>query len=203
MKYVLSFFTAVFSFYACYSQTTICPPKYKFACNNEDYIGNVGLGLIQNQTACPKTGNYELYSATTTLSIGTINRLTVQVGKSAQTVAAYIDFDGDGAFETVGEFYNLGVIPSGTASGINILVPEYAKSIVTLRIISTNASATLTYRSGDCNTVLDNGETEDYHLTITSKSNCLADIPPVISGKSNTICQGASQIIGSTYKGNY
>jgi PKD repeat protein len=103
-----------------------CIPTYTTGTTDGDYLNNVHLGAINNTTGASASPFYTYYTVpTTTLTGGTTNTLTAQVGTYAtnNNFAVWIDYNQNGNFEStekIGEVINL----AGNATGtINFTVP--------------------------------------------------------------------------------
>jgi subtilisin-like proprotein convertase family protein len=175
-----------------------CVPTYSFGSGAGDYISNVQLGNISNPTG-PSPSPYYVYynpsTATTTTTLMQSLTYTITITPGTYTfndVAAWIDFNHDGAFsatESLGQLMNMGPTPA-TAS-FTFTVPANAYVGTTrLRVREADqGAATL-----DPCTGYTFGEVEDYNIDIIP-------IPPIDLGvlnmtqPANNGCHGTSETV--------
>lgn len=151
-----------------------CIPQYISGTVNQDYISNVTIGLINNNSDASSAPFYTNYNEPETdLYIGLNAQLNITTGNntSVNTVAAWIDFNDDGNFsaeEKIGESINL---PAFATAAFNFTVPITATvAPVILRVRNTNGNTDL--QACDTYTY---GETEDYLVNLISVPLPVAD----------------------------
>lgn len=147
-------------------------------------IGNVSIGTLNNGVASPATNNSNAtntYSNFTglpapTLELGTVLPITVtQISLSGFTssfIAAFIDFNQNGVFDTLTESFPLGLTTATLGGNIKtayIAIPSNAVlGLTRMRIVlKSNGSQSLT----PCGTYT-SGETEDYTVNIIPALPC-------------------------------
>ncbi|MFC5271139.1 GEVED domain-containing protein [Adhaeribacter terreus] len=164
-----------------------------------NYINSVVLNtLVNNNSNCSNTSalgaysNYLPTAYTTSLMIGNNYSLNVTpISSSTSNVAAWIDFNNNGVFETT-EF--LGVktsVTSNTQTSFAIAVPLTAttgKVGLRIRQMGTSIAA-----ADACKTFTSlAGETEDYVITIQARASVDAGIGNLIAPLNNT-CANTNQ----------
>lgn len=161
--------------------TSYCLPSGNLNCTSGDYIANVTINTLNNNTTC-NAGGYTNFPATgtqtTTLTRGNTYNLSVGTGTGTKKhgLAVWIDFNQNQSFADVGEYFTFGngvianstntiaiPIPAGTALGSVRMRVRYGKQINMASTLSCTMSGTF-------------GETEDYTLTIISPIVCVAPI---------------------------
>lgn len=141
----------------------------------DEFIQQVVLGTINNQTQCTNYTNYNLSTALTkgqSYDIGIIPQITGQAPGSAYTgdeIAAWIDFNGDFDFDDPGERIAFVSITSGVSLVFNFTVPSGAVTgAVKMRVrIVFNATQGGEGPISPCGTT-NYGEVEDYTILISS-----------------------------------
>jgi hypothetical protein len=144
------------------------------SCAFSDYIANVSFaGVINNSTTCA-TGN--LYTTPVpNLTPGTSYPLAVTVGPWGQGVAAWIDFNQNGTFET-SEFLGLGSVAANATASASFPVPTTATAGVTRMRVRCRYAGTLA--NTDACLSYSDGETEDYLVNIISLTPCTTPSAP-------------------------
>jgi lysyl endopeptidase len=149
----------------CTATTTFC----------DEFIQNVSLATLNNQTTC---NNYTSYNLGTTLtknqlySITITPQITGQNPGSAYTgdeIAAWIDYNGDFDFDDAGERIAFVSITAGASLVFNFTVPQTATTgNVKMRVrISYNAAQGGEGPIDPCGNT-NYGEVEDYNITISN-----------------------------------
>jgi len=143
-----------------------CIPTYSVGTGDGDYISLVSLNTLSKASSGAASPYYTYYQdVTTCLVTGMTYQLTVSPGTygSGNNIAAWIDFNRNGTFETsekLGELVNLSPMPA--TGSITFQVPEAA----------INGTVRMRVREVWSNTGLDPcaiyswGETEDYNVHI-------------------------------------
>ncbi|QBZ97668.1 GEVED domain-containing protein [Flavobacterium sangjuense] len=161
--------------------TSYCLPTGNLTCTSGDYIANVTINTLNNNTTC-NTGGYTNFPATgtqtTTLTRGNTYNLSVGTGYGTKKhgLAVWIDFNQNQSFADAGEYFTFGngviansintiaiAIPAGTPLGTVRMRVRYGKQI--------NMASTMS-----CTMAGTYGETEDYTLTIINPIACVAPI---------------------------
>ena len=161
--------------------TSYCLPTGNLNCTSGDYIANVTINTLNNNTTC-NAGGYTNFPATgtqtTTLTRGNTYNLSVGTGTGTKKhgLAVWIDFNQNQSFADAGEYFTFGngviansintiaiPIPAGTPLGTVRMRVRYGKQINMASTLSCTMSGTL-------------GETEDYTLTIITPIACAAPI---------------------------
>ncbi|AEA43584.1 GEVED domain-containing protein [Fluviicola taffensis] len=149
----------------CTASSTFC----------DEFIQNVSLATINNQSTC---NNYTSYNIGTTLTKGQLYSITItpqitgQAPGSAYTgdeIAAWIDFNGDFDFDDVGERIAFVSITAGASLVFNFTVPQNATSgSVKMRVrISYNATQGGEGPINPCGNT-NYGEVEDYNIILSN-----------------------------------
>lgn len=153
---------------------TYCTPATG-DCSDSDEITNVTFAGINNNSTCT-TGGYSNFSSSVAAAqviAGQTYPLTVTVPAHTgnESVAAWIDFNGNGTFDTA-EFFYLGLSPAaGSTLTINIAVPATAVGTVRLRLKAQYSQALTA--AGSCTApYLGYGEFEDYSVVVTPNTIC-------------------------------
>ena len=153
------------------SVTLQSAPEYIYGTEDEDYISNVTLNTINNNSTydSPLGDSYQDFtSISTTLVKGT--NYTIYVSSPATFLgypsgyAAWIDYNNDGIFQTT---ENIMQQSYGTTKSQSFTVPTTASvALVTMRVLSSWAETPTT----DAYDVIgyDYGEIEEYKINITS-----------------------------------
>lgn len=143
-----------------------CAATHTQANSSGDYISLVQLGTINNATGgAAALPNYTYFNTlSTNLYAGVQYSITVSAGTyTMNDMAAWIDFNGNGLFETsekLGDVYDMGANPA-TAT-FTFTVPANAQFGTTrLRVRESDQSATMDPCAG-----YSWGETEDYNVAI-------------------------------------
>ncbi len=154
----------------CYCNTDL----HGFDCSNS-YLSNVTLNTLNDSTLCssangmaysifPVTGN-----TTTTIAQNATYNLSVTTSVSSQSISAWIDWDGNGVFDSL-EWYGLtGNPPTVQAPGtytIPITVPS--SSIFGLTGMRIRSRINTLNGPLDACTNFGSGETEDYFISIST-----------------------------------
>jgi len=144
-----------------------CQPIYTTGTSDGDFISNVSLGAINNTTEGAGDPYYNYYSdMSTDIAPGETYTISITTGsyESFNGVAAWIDYNADGAFdegtEKLGELTGLGAYTAGeitfTVPGDAVIGNTRLRTREVYNTIGILACNTYTY-----------GETEDYNVNIT------------------------------------
>ena len=148
-----------------------CIPSYATGTSAGDYITNVTLSTLTNNTGPLAAPYYTLYPssfATTTLTAGTAYTISLQAGTyTSNDFAVWIDYNQNGAFELtekLGEINDLGATPAvGT---ITFTVPLTALNGSNVRLRVRELDAFVPGNIDPCANQSSFGEVEDYEITI-------------------------------------
>ena len=178
---------------------TFCTPTGNLNCTFNDYISNVTLNTLNNNSTCG-AGGYTNYAAvgtqTTSLMKGSTYNLSVSVGAGTGThgAAVWVDFNQNGVFTDAGEYFLISnaIAPNATAN-LSLPIPAGAGTgVVRMRIrYAYNLTVTSTM---SCTMAGIYGETEDYTLTLVAPPACTA---PTAQPTALTLVQGSTDITGS------
>ena len=157
-----------------------CLPTYGTGPVNGDWISNVKLGVLNNNSVGSLTPYYTFYN---TLPIPDIQRSTTQpvsitMGPdSTQFCAVWIDFNNDGNF-AASEGFVSGNAGANTPIIINVVIPAGAVlGNVRMRVRGGNDSALTTSQfCGASSSAF--GETEDYIVNIIALTTCSTPVVP-------------------------
>ncbi len=174
-----------------------------------DYISNVELNTLNNSSTCSSSNGYTEYistpAITTTLTIGQAYTTTVTLSNQQYgDVVVWIDYDQNGTFDASEYTYlgNPGGSPSGNYTVTNsINIPSNAlEGITTMRIRSSKidllnsgdaCTSYINYSEGV--TYYEQGETEDYLITLVAPDCSTLNYPPSAFLSGNTdLCNGQS-----------
>lgn len=155
--------------------TTVNSPCAATSTYCDEFIQQVVLGSINNQTGCT---NYTNYNLSTTLFKGQqysitiipqINGQSPGTAYSGDEIAAWIDFNGDFDFDDAGEQIAFVSITGGNSLVFNFTVPSTAISgTVKMRVrIAFNAAVGGEGPIAPCGTT-NYGEVEDYDILLTN-----------------------------------
>lgn len=159
-----------------------------------DHIESVELGGINNISG-PNASTYTLYPAdpglTTSVAAGGeyVAEITAGDWTSSNYLAAWIDFNRNGIFETSEKIGNSGSLGAFGVATFNFIVPANA-SLGTSRLRVREVFGSAGVNADPCNTV-GFGETEDYVVTLVAgvandaQANATAVAPPQFPGCSN------------------
>jgi hypothetical protein len=181
-----------------------CVPIYTGG-NYAGYIEAVQLGTINNVTG-RNDADFTSYASapapnqTTELAQGSPQRLTFSVGAASGGVGnptifanVWIDYNADGDFEDAGEFIGNSNIPSNGVrfSAITFTVPAGAVPGATRLRIRTSVNHD--DGEGPCGH-LQNGEAEDYPVTIVVPTPCTGTpaVGSALSSNAGPVCSGTS-----------
>ncbi len=146
-------------------QLNYCIPAYTYGTGYGDYLSLVSMGTLYKATGASASPYYNYYQDVTThLVPGTTYQLTVSPGtySSGNNIAAWIDFNRNGTFETTEKLGELNVPPMPETGTITFTVPSDAIiSITRLRVREVWNNTGLL----PCDTY-SYGETEDYNVHI-------------------------------------
>lgn len=167
-----------------------CLPTYGNACTSGDMINSFSLNTISNlSTGCgtPGANNYTDYSGSISTSLvqGATYSVSCSSGPSwGQYFAVWIDFNQDGDFDEVNEFFDIGYAAGGATITTPITLPSGVLNGTTrLRVLchfgtgiiaQTDACAAQTW-----------GEVEDYTVVITPATPSISTV--FIAGTLDTI----------------
>ncbi len=144
---------------------------------NDEFIGNVTIGSINNTSQGSTNGYGDFTAMSTNLSKGTSTTITITPtwtgGTFSERYAVWIDYNGDGDFEDAGEqVFTQGATTNTPVSG-NFTVPDSAADGATrMRVMMSGSDIT---SSCGANGSIRFGEIEDYAVNITggtSGSTC-------------------------------
>lgn len=142
---------------------------YMNPCTTGDFIESFTFGSFQNLgTACafPGANNYSDYTTIgPDVQLGETYNVAINSGSAPQWYGVYIDFDQDGNFAEVGEFFDMGQAPGSTTINMNITIPMTATMGMTTMRVRSSWQGALVLADG-CNTQLNYGEIEDYMIDI-------------------------------------
>lgn len=173
---------------------TYCTPSWNSVANYQIGTQNVKIGSISNTSGCPTTvSTYSNYTSqsTTHYPAATVN-VSVQVGGSNSTwFCIYIDYNGDGTFNTSNErVYSSGNISASGWSNGTFTIPSNASAgNIRMRVISDYGG--LNTPPDPCNNTY-GGEAEDYTIKILALTgfDCAltsVDSPKVFAVDSNKL----------------
>ncbi|MFN3754585.1 GEVED domain-containing protein [Flavobacterium sp.] len=159
--------------------TNYCIPTGNLNCTtNGDYIANVTLNTLVNNTTCSSAGytNYPPTGAqTTTVTRGNTYNLSVGtgIGNKKHGLAAWIDFNQNQVFDATEYFtFGNGVI-ANSINTIAVAIPAGAALGSTRMRIRYGRQTNIT-SSSSCTMNGTFGETEDYTITIIDPIVCVA-----------------------------
>jgi hypothetical protein len=146
-------------------ELSYCIPTYTYGSGDGDYISLVSMGTLYKATGASASPYYNYYQdATTHLVPGTTYQLTVSPGtySSGNNIAAWIDFNRNGTFETTEKLGEVSVPPMPSTGTITFTVGTSAYiGTVRMRVrevwSNTGIDPCLNYSYG---------ETEDYDVHI-------------------------------------
>ena len=154
-----------------------CNPVYQVrSCLYNDIVDDFTIDLGATNifskigTGCPVTDtNYsDFTSDTITLIPGNTYDFTAKVGIYSQNIAVYIDYNRDGEFDDVNEFFSLGTAGAGGTTTASQLIPANAAGYTRMRIMTVyvttvhNPLGHADYCKFIDGSVADAGEYEDY-----------------------------------------
>ncbi len=159
------------SFNTPVSVTLNSSPPYVYGTSSGDYISNVTLNTINNNSTYDAPQGYDAYqdftSISTTLNRGstyTISVSSTMTYSNYSGYAAWIDFNNNGIFETAENIMLQG--PGATMSQSFTVPSDASMSLVTMRVLSSwleTPSNDAYYSIG-----YDWGEIEEYKINITA-----------------------------------
>lgn len=126
-----------------------CNPVYQVrSCLYNDIVDDFTIDLGATNifskigTGCPVTDtNYsDFTSDTITLIPGNTYDFTAKVGTYSQNIAVYIDYNRDGEFDDVNEFFSLGTAGAGGTTTASQLIPANAAGYTRMRIMTVYVS---------------------------------------------------------------
>lgn len=171
MRKITLLFTFFLSVSVGYSQ--YCLPTYGNACTSGDYIESFSFNLINNTgTGCsnPGANNYTDYTATIsdTVQQGQGYTITCAPGPSwGQYFAVWIDFNQDGDFDEVNEFFDIGYAAAGASVATPVTIPNgVAGGTTRLRVLCHFGTGAIS--QPDACLAQSWGECEDYTVVIGS-----------------------------------
>ena len=158
----------------------ICTPTGNLDCNtSNDYIANVTVNTLNNNTTCT-TGGYTNFPAsgttTTSLTRGNTYNLSVRTGPGNRRhgLAVWIDFNQNLSFDDAGEYFFIGNgINANTTNTIAVAIPAGAL-LGNTRMRVRYGRQTDVLPTSSCTMAGTRGETEDYTLTIITPIVCVA-----------------------------
>jgi len=150
-----------------------CVPTYSSGTGGGDFISLVQLGSINNASGASSSPYYTYYSnLTTDLNPGSAYTLTVSPGTypAGNNIAAWIDFNQNGTFETNEKVGNIPISGAAPLTGtIPFTVPADATTGNTrMRVREVYSNSNI----NPCNSY-SYGETEDYNINIMSSIKTL------------------------------
>lgn len=154
-----------------------CLPSYNVDCSDDDTILNVTLNTLDHASGCGNSEKgYTFFHEVSPTSLEKGNSYPISVTTGAgyvyENVAAFIDFNHNGQFES-DEYFNIGsAVGENTAT---LVIPDNAhEGITRMRIVlisSGNALGVLDLSSFGCGSHEDEyGEIEDYLVEITNET---------------------------------
>jgi len=161
------------TFISAQAQAQYCLPTYGNQCTSGDFIDSFTLNTIANTgTGCsnPSANNYTDYTATisTTLDQGQSYTVTCAPGPSwGQYFVMWIDFNQDGDFDEVNEFFDIGYSAAGANIVNSITIPNGVASGNTQMRVMCHFGTGVISQPDACSSQTW-GETEDYAVTIGS-----------------------------------
>ena len=158
----------------------ICTPTGNLDCNtSNDYIANVTVNTLNNNTTCT-AGGYTNFPAsgttTTSLTRGNTYNLSIRTGPGNRRhgLAVWIDFNQNLSFDDAGEYFFIGNgINANTTNTIAVTIPAGAL-LGNTRMRVRYGRQTDVLLTSSCTMVGARGETEDYTLTIINPIVCVA-----------------------------
>ncbi|MGL2967296.1 GEVED domain-containing protein [Flavobacterium sp. XGLA_31] len=160
--------------------TNYCIPTGNLNCStNGDYIANVTINTLNNNTTCAASG-YTNFPATgtktTSLTRGNTYNVSIGTGTGNKKhgLAVWIDFNQNQVFTDAGEYFSIGngVIANSTNT-IAIAIPAGATLGNTRMRVRYGRQTNVTSASS-CTMGGTYGETEDYTITIIDPIVCVA-----------------------------
>ena len=137
-----------------------CPPSNN--CTSV-YISNVSFGSINNPSSCAVSGDYTSTVSPAVITAGTNTALSVTLnGGSTGQVAAWIDLNRNGVFETT-EYTLIGSGANSTVSGPVFIPSNTLPGLTRIRVKWNSGGAVPNNYS--CATI-STGETEDYSINV-------------------------------------
>ena len=146
-----------------------CTPTYTTGTGEGDFIDTVKLGDINNGTGASANPFYNYYSSLSTdLKINSSHTVTVRCGTyaSQNNISVWIDYDGNGVFETSEKLGNVELAANATGT-IDFTVPSGAKLGTTRMRVRESWNTT----AMDPCLEYTYGETEDYNVNIVPDCN--------------------------------
>lgn len=175
-----------------------CTPSYSSGCASY-YINNFSFaGITNNGSGCSNT--YQYYTTTTgNVYRGCSSTLTASPSTSTYYWNVWIDYNQDGDFDDAGECVYDGTSFEGSIS-VSITPPMSATLGTTHMRIRASFSTNLTSASGQsCSSPADNGETEDYLITIADPTTPGTPTASAAVGNTcNSFVAGWSSVSGAT-----
>lgn len=175
------------SFMACY-----CIPDYSNSCSFGDYLSNVQIGTLNNNSGC-SSNEYADYTSTvsaTSLNIGSNYSTSTTSQYNDHYVSAWIDYNHNGVFEN-SEYKYLGYAANGGVPlSSSITIPATAMAGNTVMRVRTRWLSTAT---DPCATTYSYGEAEDYLVNLVCP-NVSISAQPSNAG----ICPGANTSFSAT-----
>lgn len=165
------------------STTTLAPsfciPTGNLDCSTtNDYIANVTVNTLNNNTTCA-AGGYTNFPAsgttTTSLTRGNTYNLSVRTGPGNRRhgLAVWIDFNQNLSFADAGEYFLIGNnVIANSVNTIAIPIPTGA-TLGTARIRVRYGRQTTIASTSSCTMTGNRGETEDYTITIIDPITCV------------------------------
>ncbi|WP_333599764.1 GEVED domain-containing protein [Flavobacterium sp.] len=160
--------------------TSYCIPTGNLNCStNGDYIANVTINTLNNNTTCAASG-YTNYPATgtqtTTLTRGNTYNLSVGTGNGNKKhgLAVWIDFNKNQVFTDAGEYFFIGNgVIANSINTVAVAIPAGA-TLGTTRMRVRYGRQTNVASTSSCTMSGTYGETEDYTITIADPIVCVA-----------------------------
>jgi hypothetical protein len=160
--------------------TSYCIPTGNLNCStNGDYIANVTINTLNNNTTCAASG-YTNFAAigtqTTTLTRGNTYNLSIGTGNGNKKhgLAMWIDFNNNQVFTDAGEYFFIGNgVIANSINTIAVAIPAGA-TLGTVRMRVRYARQTNVASTSSCTMSGTYGETEDYTITIADPIVCVA-----------------------------
>ena len=178
--------------------TNYCTPTFSVGCGSNDYINDFILNTLSNvSSGCNgNPNNYILYPAagnnTTTLTQGVTYNASINIGRGGSgNVAIWIDYNDNGIFETTERYANTVLVPVSGTVVVPILIPVNALvGNHRLRVVEVNNTS---FAVLDPCVSYNNGETEDYTISIIASAPCSGTpVPGNTITNLSSICSGTS-----------
>ncbi|MBU3676422.1 MAG: hypothetical protein FGM54_04475, partial [Chitinophagaceae bacterium] len=153
---------------------TYCTPTVGITGATGDFINNFTFNTLSNLNSGDNPSDYLLYPQTTNVIQGQTYAYTIQTGSASwpQGIGWWIDYNGDGDFDDVGEFVysSPSTVLNTTILSGNITVPIGAIPGVRRLRLACLYNGTMT--STQSCAITGFGEYEDYNITVVANVAC-------------------------------